>query len=327
MLHLFSSLALAWHSAAQNPELHFMLASPWIILPVLALGASVGSFLNVVMIRVPRGESIVSPPSHCMSCGAAIPWYDNIPILSYLILRGRCRRCKAKFSPAYAVTEAITAVLALACFFHARTDAPWLHLSRFLAEFAFVSVLIVLAGIDAKTWILPNRIVLPAIPVFWSMAVLTHELTWSDALIGASAGFVVLALVILGYGLATGRMGMGWGDAKLMAALGAFLGWKALPLIILLGSFQGLLAAIVMLSMGKTSRPTEPYRPLSDEEPQAKEGSHDEGTGATKDDELAEQLSHPDSWRHTALPFGPFLALAAIETLFFQQRLLDLWLS
>ncbi len=341
---LFGAFSLAgpwmWGPIAQtgeSAELLIMLSSPWILIPVFAFGASVGSFLNVVMIRLPRGESIVSPPSHCMTCGAAIPWYDNIPVLSYFILRGRCRSCKTRFSPTYMIIELLVGLLAVACFLHARSDAPWLHLSRFVAEFTFVSVLVALAGIDGKTWILPNKILLPAIPIFWSLAVLTKTLSWSDALIGAVAGFGVLALVIVGYGLLTGRLGMGWGDAKLMAALGAFLGWQGLPLVILLGSFQGLAAALVLLGLGRTSKPSEKYQPLEKGQAPAAGGTSadgaDEGDGPDRptqtdeDQQLMDQLSNPDSWRHVALPFGPFLVLAAIEVLFFKDAILNWWLS
>lgn len=330
MLDFFSWFHPAWQSAPQAPELRFILSSPWISLPVLALGASVGSFLNVVMMRLPRGESIVSPPSHCMSCGAPIPWYDNIPVLSYVILRGRCRHCGAGFSPAYAITETLVALLALACFFHARTDQPWLHLTRFLSEFTFVSLLVVLAGIDARTWILPNKILLPAIPILWSLAVLSHQVTWLEGLVGLVAGFASLALVILVYGLVTGRLGMGWGDAKLMGALGAFLGWKSLPLIVVLGSVQGLLAAVILLALGRESKPSERYLPLEEDHSDQDNGEHTPHQASDQEDnaeDLVEELSHPDSWRHVALPFGPFLALAAIEALFFQDRILAFWLS
>jgi len=330
--------------AQPTDPLTMTLSSGWFLIMVALLGASVGSFLNVVIARLPKGMSIVSPGSHCFACGAPVAWYDNIPVVSYLILRGRCRHCGAKFSAIHMLVELIGAALAVACFQHARSDVPAIHMARFVAEYAFCSLMVVIAFIDAKTWIIPNKLTYPGLVVFWSLAVLTGRLTWWDAGIGALAGFLLLASVIVVYGLVTGRQGMGWGDVKLLALIGAYLGWMALAGVILLAAIQGLILAVLAMALGRLPTPSQAYEPLMDksdgvsddttsDRDDTHEGKAPDEAGAETD--VKNHQEHPDdsnpgpnrtNWRQIPLPFGPFLALAAVEMLFFAESIYRVWL-
>ncbi len=267
----------------------------------------------MVIVRLPRGMSVVRPGSHCLSCGEPIAWYDNVPLVSYLLLRGRCRRCGARFSPRYFLVELLGATLAAATFLHAASPDPVDHLARFVAEFAFAAFLVAVAFIDLDTWIIPNRLTYPALPVLGAAAVLTGRLSGPDALIGAMAGFGILGGVIVAYRLVTGKQGMGWGDAKLLAVLGAFLGWQALPALLFLAAIQGLLAALVLLAARRMPEgPPRAYVGISDQEEQ--------------DEDPEPEPERPSSWRTAPLPFGPFLALAGLELLFFFDRFVR-WLG
>jgi leader peptidase (prepilin peptidase) / N-methyltransferase len=193
--------------------------------PALALG----SFLNVVAARLPEGRSLVSPPSSCGACGARIAWRDNVPVLSYLLLRGRCRRCRARISSRYVVVELLTAFLVTACLLRFGATGDGL-----LGAF-FVSVLVVLSAIDVERRILPDRIVLPSTAVVFAAHVALHpgqSIEWVLAAFGAS--FFLFA-ALLAY-----PKGMGMGDVKLALLLGAMLGRY-----VLVGLMVGMLAALV----------------------------------------------------------------------------------
>ena len=214
-----------------------------------ALGAVVGSFLNVVIHRLPRRESIVFPPSACPACGAAIRPRDNIPVLSFLLLRGRCRGCGGRISPRYPVVELIGALATAALFWR-------LSLTASLAIYLpFTWALIALAFIDAEHQILPDRITLPgiavsaAIPLLgrlhpWSPAV--ERLSWGGWAAGVVLGAAIPYLVVLAYRLTQLRKppderveGMGMGDVKMLAMVGGFLGWKLVLLTLFAGSVLG----------------------------------------------------------------------------------------
>ena len=193
--------------------------------PALALG----SFLNVVAARLPEGRSLVSPPSSCVGCGTRIAWRDNVPVLSYLLLRGRCRSCGAGFSARYIAVELLTAALVAACFLRFGLTAD-----AFVAAF-FVSVLLVLSAIDMERRILPDKIVLPSAAVVLAAQVALHPdraVEWAAASLTA-ARFLLVEL------LAYPR-GMGMGDVKLCLLLGAMLGWS-----VSVGLMLGMLAALV----------------------------------------------------------------------------------
>jgi len=203
-------------------------------------GAVVGSFLNVCIHRLPLGKSIVRPRSRCPVCEKAIAPYDNIPLLSYLILRGRCRHCGVSISPVYPAVELLTAVLSLVLFRKFGLSLPY------LASFVFSAALVVVAFIDLEHQIIPDVISLPGIPLFAAAGIGIMGLTLWDSLIGILLGGGVLYLVAAGYELLKKQEGMGGGDIKLLAMIGGFLGWKSLLFVILVSS---LLGAVVGLSV------------------------------------------------------------------------------
>ena len=204
------------------------------------LGALVGSFLNVVIYRYPREESIVFPASHCGSCGAAVKPYDNVPVLSYIWLRGRCRACRAPFSIRYPLVELANALFYLAIF--QRTGLSIV----FVPVAAIVSMTIVLIYIDAEIQMLPDVITIPAILIGFATSFLspvTPDLmlaeSWSDSLIGGALGAGLLAAIILVYWLVRRMEGMGWGDVKMLAMIGATMGFGSVPAVLLLASIAG----------------------------------------------------------------------------------------
>jgi leader peptidase (prepilin peptidase) / N-methyltransferase len=230
-------------------------------------GLVIGSFLNVVIHRVPIRQSIVRPSSRCPSCGERIESFDNLPVLSYLVLRGRCRTCKARISPRYPLVEALTGVLfALAAYrFGLSLSLAW--------ALVLISVLVALAGTDLEHRLLPNAIVVLAAMVgFLLSAVVDLERWWiyPVSAVAVAAGLFALALAYPG--------GMGMGDVKMGGMLGAFLGPYA-ALAVFIGALLGALVGGVLMV-----------------------------TGAVE--------------RGSALPFGVFLALAGIFTLFLGQ---DVW--
>jgi leader peptidase (prepilin peptidase)/N-methyltransferase len=196
------------------------------------LGAVIGSFLNVVIHRVPLGESLVSPGSHCPSCGAPVRTRDNVPVLSWLVLRGRCRDCGAPISPRYPIVEAITAA-AFAGVVLARgfDDDLWL-------ELPFVACLIALAGIDLDHKLLPNKIVYPMAVYGVVASALVESGDLVEHLAAGTGAFVFLLLAVLAY-----PAGMGMGDVKLGGAMGVYLGLSVIPAMLvafLTGTIFGL---------------------------------------------------------------------------------------
>ena len=217
----------------------------------LALGAIIGSFLNVVIYRLPRRESVVFPASSCPLCRARIRPYDNIPVLSFLVLGGRCRACKAPISLRYPLVEALTALLTLGLYLMLGLSVP---LALYLP---FTWALVALAFIDAEHQILPDRITLPGIacsllvPVAGRMPELgwspiAPRLSFADWALGVALGAGIPYLVAVGYRLTQLSMpveeridGMGMGDVKMLAMVGGFLGWKLVLLTIFAGSVLG----------------------------------------------------------------------------------------
>jgi len=216
------------------------------------LGAVVGSFLNVVIWRLPRGESVVAPPSHCPACGNRIHWYDNVPVLGWVLLMGRCRACKAPISPEYPLVEAANAALygVLVWRFGPVPELPVYML--------LVSALLALTMIDLHHKILPDRITLPGIAVGLAAAATLLPVGIVPALAGAALGgglFFGIAVV--------SRGGMGGGDIKLMAMIGAFLGWQAVLLTTLLASVVGgVVGVVLMLAFGKGRKYAVPFGPF-----------------------------------------------------------------
>ena len=224
-------------------------------------GALVGSFLNVVILRLPNpNESIVFPGSHCPQCNHALRWHENIPILSYLVLRGKCSSCKTKISLQYPIVEASMAILSALLF------RQFFISFEFAFYFLFFASLVVLIFIDISHQIIPDSISLPGIILGFTGSFFCNQITWQDSGIGILLGGGVLYAVAFGYYLVTKREGMGGGDIKLLAMIGAFLGWQSLLYVIfsssLLGSMVGLLAMIRQKKGGQTRIPYGPFLAL-----------------------------------------------------------------
>jgi len=211
-------------------------------------GLVIGSFLNVVIARLPEHRSLWRPGSACPSCGAAIAWHDNIPILSYVALRGHCRACSAVIPWRYPVVEAATALLFVAAFerFGATAD--------FVVAAVLLAALIAITAIDLRLQIIPDAITLPGIIVGFLANLATLRVSWVDSAIGIAVGGGIFWAILEGSLLVTGREGMGGGDVKLGAMLGAFLGWKVALLSIFLAVLLGGVVALVLLGSRITGR-------------------------------------------------------------------------
>ncbi len=224
---------------------------------VFILGAIVGSFLNVCIYRIPEERSIVFPASSCSKCGEAIRFYDNIPIISYLILKGRCRACGEKISFQYILVEGLTAFMALFLYWKYGFSIP------LLAAFVFVCALIVITFIDFVHQIIPHVITLPGIPVFFLAAVFLMGIAPIDAFVGMMAGIGCLYLIAIYYEAITGNEGMGGGDVNLLAMMGTFLGWQSLLFILFVAALTGALVGIaLMIGRGKNLKYAVPFGPF-----------------------------------------------------------------
>ncbi|MDD2852809.1 MAG: prepilin peptidase [Desulfuromonadaceae bacterium] len=232
--------------------------TPTELLPcfVFLFGLVVGSFLNVCIYRLPKDESVVFPPSHCPHCSYAIRWYDNIPLLSYLFLRGRCRGCGTLISLQYPLVELLNGALALLLFLRFGPTRA------FAALFLLCSALLVITFIDIEHQIIPDEISLPGIVVGFVLSFFLRGHSWLNSLLGILLGGGVLLLVAWLYHRLTGKDGMGGGDIKLLAMLGAFLGWKAVPFIIFASSLLGSVIGVsIMLLQKKDSKLAIPFGP------------------------------------------------------------------
>jgi leader peptidase (prepilin peptidase)/N-methyltransferase len=205
-------------------------------------GAIIGSFLNVVIYRLPLDQSLVKPGSRCRNCGYSLRWFDNIPVVSWLLLRGRCRKCGTAVSWQYPLVELVTAVLFVL--------VVWLTPFGPLlaARLLLVCILIVLFGIDLEHQILPNSITLPGIAIGLLFSLIAPP-GWRDALIGVLVGGGILYAIAWGYYLWRREEGMGMGDVKMLAMLGAFLGWKAVLVTLVLSSFAGAFIGLAMMAV------------------------------------------------------------------------------
>lgn len=238
------------------------------------LGALIGSFLNVCIYRLPLGKSIVRPGSHCPSCGKAIEFYDNIPVLSYLWLIGRCRACRERISIRYPFVEAVNAAGYLAILW---TFGPtW---TTVLYALLF-SALLVVAGTDLTHKIIPNVVTLPGIVLGLLGAATVLPVGLLNALLGVAVGGGILWALAWASPYLFGKEGMGGGDIKLLAMIGAFLGWKPALLTIMIGSLTGSIIGISLIAL---------------------------------------RLMKRDEY----IPFGPFLVLGALLSMFFAQPMLD----
>jgi leader peptidase (prepilin peptidase)/N-methyltransferase len=242
------------------------------------LGLVVGSFLNVCIYRIPAGLSIVSPPSSCPKCNHQIRWFENIPLLSFLLLAGRCAGCRARISFRYPLIEVLTGVLFLLVLysFGLRLATP--------IYFLLVAGLVVITFIDLDHQIIPDVISLPGIVIGFFCSFFIPWVGWLDSLLGIFLGGGLLLAIAWLYQVLAKRDGMGGGDIKLLAMIGAFLGWKSIFPIIFIASLAGSLVGVPLMLL----------------------------QGAD---------------RRLALPFGPFLSLAALGYLFWGPSLVGWYLA
>jgi leader peptidase (prepilin peptidase) / N-methyltransferase len=221
--------------------------------PVVAMfGLVVGSFLNVCIYRLPRRESIVFPPSRCARCNRKLNWYENIPVLSWLVLRARCRTCGERISLMYPIVEACTAAVFVLVF--VEYGPTLLGLSRLL----LAAALIVLFVIDLQHQILPNAITLPGIALGFAFSIFVPPGP-RDSLIGLLLGGAVPWAIAEAYLRIRGHEGLGMGDVKMLAMIGAFLGWKLMLVTLLIASFSGSLVGLGFIAAGKGARYALPF--------------------------------------------------------------------
>jgi leader peptidase (prepilin peptidase)/N-methyltransferase len=303
--------------------------SPWLLRAfAFAWGAIWGSFVNVVIYRVPRDMSVVRPGSHCPACGAAVAPLHNVPLLSFLVLRGRARCCGARISPRYVVVEALCGLLALAVYevvVRGLPGHPSLALagSVFLADSALAFALVAAAFIDAEHMFLPDVITLGG-AAFGLATPGLRGLGWTDVLLGAGAGFVGVWLpLVVGYKALRGRAGMGLGDAKLVMLAGAWFGWQGAVFALFAGAVQATIVAGVMLLVhGKLEEP-EAVRKDREELLAAAAAGDPEARQAVEEDPLA--TAPGEGLMSARLPFGPFLCLAIIEWMLAGAVIRDRW--
>ena len=230
----------------------------FILVLAFILGAVVGSFLNVVILRLPaEDESIVFPASRCPKCLQALKWYDNIPIISFIVLNKRCRNCGEQISWQYPLVELVMALLALALV------SKFGFTSALPIYFVFTAALLVVIVIDFYHKIIPDIISLPGIVVGFVCSFINPVVSWQQSGLGLLLGGGALYAVAAGYYLFTKREGMGGGDIKLLAMIGAFLGWQSLPFVIfgssILGALIGIAAMLKQKKGGKTMIPYGPF--------------------------------------------------------------------
>jgi leader peptidase (prepilin peptidase)/N-methyltransferase len=226
------------------PDWSLLLRTPAFETTAFLLGLVVGSFANVCIHRLPLGQSVVSPPSRCPACGTLIKAYDNLPVLGFMWLRGRCRSCRAAISWRYPAVEAANGLLWLAL--------AWRHgpTLRSLVEMALVTALLVLSLIDLEHQILPDVITLPGVALGLAASFLPGSpLTPLASALAAAGGWLAFAAVAKAYLKARGVEGLGQGDWKLAALLGAFLGWQKMLLTVLLASLAGTVVGLLAIAL------------------------------------------------------------------------------
>jgi leader peptidase (prepilin peptidase)/N-methyltransferase len=210
---------------------------------VFIFGMCIGSFLNVCIYRLPTSQSISNPPrSVCPNCDGPIRFYDNIPVLSYLLLRGRCRHCNTPISYRYPLVEILSGLFALCAFLEFGATLQG------VIYYAFISCLLVITFIDIDHQIIPNAITLPGIPVFFLASFAVPATTYLDSILGLLIGGGSLYLVGWTYYLIKKEEGMGGGDIKLLAMIGALLGWKGVVFTVFIGSTVGTLAGVMVMA-------------------------------------------------------------------------------
>jgi leader peptidase (prepilin peptidase) / N-methyltransferase len=312
------------------------LLTTWLFL----IGLAIGSFLNVVIARVPLGQSVVRPRSRCPRCGHQLAWYENVPVVSWLALRGRCSSCRAPISPRYLVVELLTGLLYVACVARLGWDWP------LVGALTFVTVLLPLVFIDAEHWVLPFELLWPGIGLGLALRAPLGLESVEVGLWGAGAGYLAFrAMELLGW-LAMGQEALGAGDKYLLAMVGATLGWRPLLGVVLLSALQGAVYGVAMLRLTGRAGPGHPASTgakaaggSADDLPAPREG-RERWTPAflrpglpwwqrallvpyallvqdIPDPPPLDETGQEPEWIPQAnnLPFGPWIGLAALEVL------------
>jgi leader peptidase (prepilin peptidase)/N-methyltransferase len=231
--------------------------NPMTLLIAVLFGLAVGSFLNVCIVRLPEDESIVAPGSHCRSCRAPVAWRDNIPVLGFVLLGGRCRHCGAPFSPRYAVVEVVTGVL------FGVVAMQGLPLGESLLQMAICAAMIVITFIDIDHFLILNVITYPAIALAPVLAWLVGHITVTESLVGIAVGGGSLWAFAWTYEKLRHREGMGLGDVKLLAMIGGLLGWEATMFSLFAGSMLGSAVGLVSMILSRRGLDLEiPFGPF-----------------------------------------------------------------
>ncbi len=307
-------LAIPVTPVSVDPFLLGILLSPWARVVAFVWGAMWGSFANVVIHRVPLGLSVMRPRSRCPGCETPIAAWDNIPVISYLVLRGRCRKCGEPFSLRYLMVELLAGVLSFALYMklvHLPLVAgggpslwPW------LVWLTFGLALLVITYIDLDYWIIPDIIVLPLAAAGALLAFVQPQwlgIEWSESLMAGAVGYGLFAGIRLLYLKWRGIEALGLGDAKLLLMVGAFTGLPGLVWTIGAGAVQGLIVSVPLLLMGRTVANSD-LQEVHGDDPQLGEEDPDAGVSGQR------------------VPFGPFLAIAALEYVLLRDVIQD-WMA
>ncbi|KYF80082.1 prepilin peptidase [Sorangium cellulosum] len=309
---------------------------PWFLRAfAICFGLLWGSFLNVVIHRVPRELSVVRPGSRCPACGTPIRAFDNIPVLSYLLLRGRARCCKAPVSPRYPLVEAAGGVLSLAILeviiLRLPETTPALRaLAIYTADLALALGLLAATFIDLEHMYIPDEITIGGAVLGVATASL-RSMGFADALLGAAVGFAIvwLPFVVIYPRIRGGRVGMGLGDAKLLMLAGAWFGWGGALFVLGAGAVQGSLVAIAMLLLRGSIEEPEAVR-LEREQIRVELAAMTPEERAAAEEELARDplADEPgEGFGQARIAFGPFLALATLEYLLAGRDVLEAYFT
>jgi leader peptidase (prepilin peptidase) / N-methyltransferase len=286
-------------------DLEPLATSPAAYAFVVALGLLWGSFANVCIYRwppsdeFPKGRSVVAPGSHCFACKQPIRWFDNVPLVSWLWLRGKCRRCGAAFSGRYLIVEALTGALFGVAWWATVHVGVLLEpldvrLLRFGIDAAFCFVMVVITFIDIDHKLILNKVSVPSMIAFYALGLLLPERHWSDGLVGIAIGYGVPWLIGELFYRIRKVEGLGLGDSMLLAVVGALLGWRGAVFSLFGGALAGsVIGTLVLLRARRAEANVAPERTEETDEPES-----------------------ASSLMRTELPFGPFLAMAAVFYLF-----------
>lgn len=308
--------------------------SPFMVrLVAFAFGAIWGSFFNVAIHRWPRGLSVVTPASHCPACNGRIPPHLNIPIVSFIFLRGKTACCGNRISPRYLFVEFTSAILCMSVvevyFINAPPTTTFIDaLVLSLCYFTFVGGLLIVTFVDLEFMEIPDEVTLPITAVGLVTATYRISPGVEAVALGAGGSYLFVQLIFVWcYERLTGRRGMGEGDSKLLMMIGAFMGYKGALFSIMAGATQGLLVVLISMLSGKRLTSERSDTTLETGDRVTSQPLVSEAVSQTPEEMPIYSEPPPKYIGHMKIPFGPFLALSAIEYLFFGSFLLDRYLG